>query len=841
MWPRTVAIALTGVMLIGLAPGAARAQAGESDQQFVFAYQLMRRGEKELAADAFASFISQYSQDRRVADAHYYLALLLRQQGNAPEALKHLRQAQRTLNVPRTAVLLLIGQVALEMDRAPDAVRVLESIDPAQLKDDQTKATHLYLLGLAQRQAGNVQGAVAQLGAASKLNSTLKGAALLELGRSQAALNQSAEAIGTLRSAAETNRAVAGDALALAGQLAYRAGQYDLAGQLYARIIEQHAAHPAFKAAVIGRLRALSAGQQDQQLIEQHAALTKLLDAQYAAEAHYLLGVAHVRKQQHDKGVAVFERFLRSYPKDARIGSAAYLYAICLLQTQRYADFDRIAGQLRATQADPLHLPDLQYLQAQAAVRREQYDRAAAFLSPLVDPADGAYAKRALLQRAALYEKTGRQDLAQRDYAMFSERYGQDPEAGDAARRAINLAFATGDAPRVIELAVPWLTTTKAGAAHVARVRLKLAVAYLQLHRADKALPALEALLAGQIDDKLAALGHYYRGRLLSRAVLASANPASNDAQAKRIAEAVRSLAVAATGALPEAQQIEALGLTARLHQRAGQTDAALAAFEQLAKRQGRDRLDTPTAVWIGRELAQLGRHEQALGWLTMVTGRKNVTDAARAEAMFLAAGCQQKLQQHDKAIDAYMRLLAFGGGFGEQGRLGLAQCMAATGRAEEAIGEYDGLLNVESSHVRAAAFYESALLKRQLADQYAQAGAGQRAADELNEVRKRLNRVIILYDLDELSPIPQLSRWQLGRIAVEHDELDKARRCYEEMAERFAATDWAQLAQAELDLLSGKRGDAMHRLKQLIGDKADADVKPLARERLRELGGEPS
>ena len=58
----------------------ALAQDSAADREFTFAARLLERGEHKLAVEAFEQFISKFSADQRVADAHYYLAVLNRRE-----------------------------------------------------------------------------------------------------------------------------------------------------------------------------------------------------------------------------------------------------------------------------------------------------------------------------------------------------------------------------------------------------------------------------------------------------------------------------------------------------------------------------------------------------------------------------------------------------------------------------------------------------------------------------------------------------------------------------------------------------------------------------------------
>lgn len=827
------------------APATVRAD-DEAQRQFTFAYRLLERGELDLAKDAFVDFVRRFEKDMRVPDAVYYLALLSRQRGDLLMAREWITRVKQPHRVPVVAVHLLRGQIMLESQNAAEAVRALEAVNPAELPDAETRATWHYLRGLAYDGVTNLPAAAEQFDKATEAESAIRQMALMELGRTRAKLDQKAAAIEALRLAAEGSDAeIAAAARSLAAELAYAGKQYDLAADLYGELVTRHQASKQFKTALIGRLRALLAAERFDQLLQQYPSIEPLLDDAARGEAWFMLGAAQVRQGKHAEAVATLTRFFEKHgSRHADSPRAGYLMAIALYHTDA-AQFD--AWMARADQALP-EMPgraELRYLQAQSAMKQNRHKEAIDLLTPLVQDEAGPYAQRGLLERAGLYEKLEQPQLASADYAMYVKRYGEDPFAASAGRRSIDLAFNAGQYGKVLELAGQWLSQPDRKAQDVAAVRFKLAIAQIKVGDTVAAQELLEQMLAGPLDDELATLADYYRGLLLAAQIdvpagAVEAGAALTEHQRTSLDQAVAALQSAVGGKLPEAQAVEAYALLARLQRLAGRDGEAVKAFEQLRRRQSVDRFDPATAVWVGRRLLEGDAIHEALSWLTPLTDRPGVADPVRAEAMFRVAQGYHQMCKWKDAAEAYRKLIAFSKGYGDQGRLGLAQSLGQLGQVEEALAEYDGLVNVSSSRIAATALFDSAILHRDMAERYRTAGDAEATDRELREARRRLNRLDILYPLPQLDPLPQRTLVELGMIALKQNEPDKARELFQRLAEEHPAHAWTPAARAELLLLDGKKADAVFLLTKLHRDSADAAILNHAEQRLNQLGAKP-
>lgn len=810
----------------------------DGDRQFTFAVRLMQQGERKLAEDAWNEFVNKYANDPRVPDAHYYMALLARQRGDLKAADAQLGMVVNPLHVTPEAVGVLRGQIKLESGDAAGAVGILEKIDAAKLPDAESKASWAYLLGVAYRGVGNMTGAAKQFDLASEAGSRVRGMALIELGKARIALNQPPAAIEALTAAVQTpdlDADAAAEARSLAADLAYSQKQYAMAADLYQQIIAHNQSSAYFKSALIGMLRSHYAAGQDAELLRQYDAVQKLLPIDAQAQALYLVAASQVRLEKYADAMKSLTDFFNRGGRDSDLADeAAYLYAVCYFHTD-LPGFEKWIATVEAQLPKMAHHDQLQYLRAQAAVQLNKPAEAARYLAPLIDQPDNVYARQSLLQRAGLYEQLSEPDKAAADYALYSQRYGQDPKATEAGRRAIDLAFAAGKFDQVAELAQAWLMQKNLDATEAAPVQLRLALCLIKLGRSDGAMATLDKLLADKPPAAIDALAHYYRGLLL--AGRASAPEAGRP---DTITPALDELKAALAGALPADQQVEASSLAARLHRMAGRDDQAIAQYEDLRKRHSAASFDTPTALWVAQGLKQRGEHEASLAWALAVLDRKEESPDALAEAMDLAGEAYQKLGKFDEAVNTFRQLIAYSHGYGDQARLGLAQCLSAQNKNDAAMDEYDGLISAPASAIAAAALYESAMLRRDHAAALEKAGDQVKADAEREEARKRLHRVVILYDLPELAPLPVRAMMALGRMEADGGERDKARKTFESITQRADKSAWQTAAQAELLLVDGKRGDALFLMRKMLKDAPGDSAAAYVRERLGQLGETP-
>jgi len=811
---------LAAVLLAGslwTAPKAAGQSSSPADRQWTFAVRLVQENETDLAVDAFRDFVRNYPSDDRADDAHYYLAVLAERQGRLDEAIKQLQQVKRPAYVKPAAVHLLHGQVRLRRGDAKAALAQLEKIKAKDLSDSATRSSWHYLLGVCYRKLDNVQAAEAQFDKATEADSPVKGRALLELGKTRLMLDQPNAAAEAFREVINAKQDVDSGAVAearsLAADLAQQRGQYERAAELYNRIIEQHQSSRYFGSAQVGLLRSLYAAAKYEQVLERYEALAKLLPADAIGQALYLKAAAQAQLKRYDAALATLEQYQRRTSRGHELHQdAGELAGLCLY----HADPDAFAQWYAQNQPKSRRM---RYLRALVAARQDQPRQAIRLLDGLVEPADAEYAAQALLKRGRLHEQLGQMQPAAEDLATFARRYPDHAQARAAQRRAVGLAFEARQYQRVVDLGQ--------GLAADPALLLQMALAHLKLDHAEQASELLNELLDKNPSERLTALGRFYRGMIRAA-----------DSEDKKANErAVEDLNAALAGPLPDAQRTTALTTLARLHRAADRDDRALAAYERLREARDDANFDPATALWVGRGLVEADRAKAALDWLGSALESDKLNDAQRAQAMYFKARALHRLERYADAIQTYRKMLAFTTpkAYGYQGRLGLAQAYAASGDLESAMEEYNGLVSAPGSRVAATALYESAMLHLEQARRFERGGMSQAATDQRKEARRRLQRILILYDLRELDPLPLQARLVLGRMDLAAGRDAEARKRFKHVAGQKDHPVWRAVAEAELKAIN-EPGAARQVFEKLAREHKDTEAGRYAK---RRAGGE--
>ncbi|MCC6682114.1 MAG: tetratricopeptide repeat protein [Phycisphaeraceae bacterium] len=802
----------------------AQAQDDPAHQQFLFAYKLLQRGDDDLAAEAFDSYLGKFPDAPKRGDAMYYRALLYRRAGDDMRAAQMLTAAPAPAIVPRYAVDLLLGQVLADQQQFDKAIAALERIDAGKLNPAVRASVH-YLRGLAYRGADNLPGARQELSAASDLDSDLKGRALLDLARVQVLIGEKDAAIATLvRSFNLPDAAAVAESARLAGDLSYQQQQYEQAVTFYQRVAESYQSSRHFGPAVLGMLWSHLATGRYHSVLEVFEQYRTALPIQDRPTAWYLAGSAQQELGDHQQAIALFDQIAHGEGDYPLLETTLYKLATSYFHAGNDAEMRKTLDRLdKQFPESPLKV-DAAYLLATADARKGDVAHGAARLTAIIEQGtDNPYYAQALLRRARLYEQNNQIDAAIRDYQSYLASTTA-AEAAAGALRLIDLTYRTEQFDLSASTAEQLLAQAdKLGPQMRQEAMYRLALAKIKIDDSDAALKLLDLLQHDFPLNAFAAEADYYRAVLL---------------MSRQQGETALPLLLEAGGSsrLSVVQRANALRLAAMQQQSSKHPDAAMDTLTDLEALIGRDKLTDDELLWMAQHTLDNSDLEAAVAY-AMLPGhdRPGVPAATRAEALYITGKAQRKLKQFDKAIESFEAALALGSGFDERAQLELARTRRDRGDREAALADLSALTNSETSIIAAEAIFDSAQIQRDIArDRRRQEDdAGRQQSNE--EARRLFKRLVLLYPFPELSPLPELSYLELAELAIEQNRVDEATGELNELAEKFPDGPYAVYARAVIAADRRMLGDALAMIEPLKDKPLDPRLK-LRVDALRQL-----
>lgn len=806
---RLFAIRYSLFALLMLFAPAAAAQNDAARQQFLFAYKLMQRGDDRLAGEAFDDYLGQFPEGEHRGDALYYRALLFRQDGRSELAGRILIDVPPPTLVPGYALDLLRGQVYSDIRDYDRAIAALERIETDPL-EPAAKVSVLYLRGLAYRGAGNLPAAAATLEEAAALDTPMRSRALLDLATTQVQLNQPDEAIATLeKSLATDDGSAAARAARLAGDLSYNARHYDRAIDFYQIVITRHQSTPHFGPAVVGVLRTdLAAGRPDAVLAgyERHI---ETLAVQDRVTATYLAGSAAAGLGDHERAATLLEPLANS--GDEASGGplrekALYKLAASRFELEQYDAMRQAVDRLKRLHPQSELLADAAFLVAAAEAKTGDPARGAALLTELIAGGDAnPYYRQALLRRAQVYESAGQTEAAAEDYLAFiRSATAPSAEVDAAALRLIDLSQRAGRHDTAIIVAQQMLERPRLATTIEQEAMYRLAMAQLGAGQTEPAMATLDTLQKKHPVHPWRDPADYYRGVLR----MSLGNP-----------DAATPLLEAAAGnpSLEPALRVGALRLIAIRQREANQPDNASASLEQLAQL---GPLETEERLWLARH--RLERDDPAGTIELLGPPAEPLSPADQAEALFLLGQAQRAQGQPDAAAQSFGAIIAAGQGRVDDARLALARVLADQGQYDRALAELAGLLSDDDSRIAAEALFDAGTVHRMVAAERWHRDDRTGADESRREAQRLFKRMVLLYPLKELEPLPQLGYVELADLAAELGDTQAVAAELDELIAKYPDGPYAVYAKAVKLADQQKRGDALALLKTLNDQPMD-------------------
>lgn len=795
--PRAV-LAVVVLLLASVSPALA---ADAARQQFLFAYKLLQRGDEKLAAEAFDEYLGSFPQAERRGDAAYYRALLHRRAGELESAARRLDQSPRPTLVPMHAVRLLAGQVLSDLNRHEEALRSLAAIETDELPD-RASASVRFLRGLTHRALDNLAQAEEDLEAAAALDTPLEGRSLLELARVRVLERRHDAARQTLDQALERGGAsVEAEAARLAGELAYRAEVLDAAIEYYGRVIARHPNSPHFGPAVVGSMWAHLAADRPRRVVELFDQHRESLRLQDLLPATYLKGSAHLALNEPEAAAEALASIARGEGKYPLLEQALYKLAVARRQLGQHERARAAIARLADLYPDSPRLADAAFLLALIDAEAGNVERGANRLTELIEQGpEHPYHDQALLRRARLYERHGFPKRAIDDYQAFLDTAGMTGEQGVAAAlRLADLAVEQGRLQLAADLTAALLAQRdRLDAAAIQEAMFRRALAMIRLDRPDAAADQLD-----ELEETYPVSG--YRSEVRYYRALLAAN--RNDAK-----DAVPKLrAAAADEELATARRTNSLRLLAML-QRDADPAASAEAIERMIELGGVETVDASERLWLARRYLARGRNEDALALATPIA-QSAERGPLLAEALLLRGEALRKLDQYDQAEQSLQRVRALGEGFDLEAQAQRARLLEDQGKHAAAIEALKPLAASRSSRTAAEALYAMAQNHRTLAIEARRGEDADAAADHFKEAAKHLKKLVLVYPLEELSPLPQRAYLELAEVEMQREEKQAAERELRELIDKYPDAPHARVARAILaDMDQPGRGLAMLR-----------------------------
>ncbi len=822
---------LLAAVLLTLAAPALLAQANDAAQrQYVLAYRLLQRKQDAEADKAFETFLNRWPNDEKKADALYYRALIAYQKGDPVAASRHLDAAGDTAIVPDHMVHLLKAEIRLGLKQPKEAIKSLEQIAVDKLGDDM-RARVLYRRGSTYYALQNFAAAETNFDQAAKPTSAIQGHALLALGQVRKVLKKNDEAVASFKKAAEMNNAsVSPEAAFLAGELSYKSGKHAQAIALFRTVVTKYQSSRRFGQAATGIMWAQLASKQYQDVIQSRRQFNDALTGGDRVTAVYVAAAAHQQQGQNEEAVTL----LKSIQLSARNTSLDELVLWRLARGQyhleQFDDMSKTVQELNTRHAKSRYLAEVEYLRASSLAIRGKNSEADARLSEVITKGQShPYYSKALLQRAKVRENEKLLEQAAADYTLYLKLFGEtkDPGVAVAALRLTELRSRLSGFKEAVEAARQLLAQENLDPAVEQEAMFRLAGALRETKQYDEAYDAYDALLKKYPQNKHANRALAWRGLLL----MAKNRP---DAAVPDLTKAAQS------GALDASLGAKVWRMIALRQRQTHDDKRAAAALAELEKLIGVNELTTKEMIWLGRYHLRAGAPRQTLHYVRPLIKSATAPKPVKSEAVLLSANATRELGDLPSAITLYQEVIAIGGGGEKEAQLELARTLVESKRFEEAHAAFESLYRANNTPtpIVAASMFESAVMWRDVARQWADASDPVKAKEANGKARELLVPLVVLHieHKDKLSPLLQKGLIELAEVDLLLDRAKDAAKWYTELSEKFEKEVYGTYGKAMAAALDNRRGDAVFLLRKLREQEMDKDLTARVRDALKRL-----
>lgn len=789
------------------------ASADAATRQYAAAAALHNREQFSLAADEWARFLRDFSDDTRAVQTRFYLSVcrfkleqfdaarrelekvvaggekfeqletawlflglaqynLARQ--NQPELFAAAEKSFRTLRERfsrgrhAAEALFYLGEALYSDGRAAEAIAAYQQFVKTYPRDA-LLADALYALGVAQEEEGQT----AQAGAAyeSFLRqfdkhplatevSMRRGETLLAAGKVDAAERLFAAA------AATADFALADHALMRQAACAYEKREYAQAAALYHEVTQRFPRSGYLAAA------RLAAGR-SAYLAGNHRAAREHLDPLISADDPLALEAVHWTARSLLKEQRPAEALKLVEQRSARAGQTPVAAQLLLDRADALYDLpDRrresiaVYADLAERFADDPQAPHALYMAALASLGEQDYQAALDFAGRFRQRYAGdALSSDVISIAAESHLQRKEHDAAEQHFRELTERYSRDPAAGGwTIRRALNLSLARrwADVIKTLEPALPGLGDRRLAA----EGWFLVGTAQNELKQYASAARALEASIKAdatwqQADEVVLAL--------------ALAQRQQNDLDAARLT-LERLIKV-----FPDSHLLD------RAHYRlgeylfaAGDYSASAGHYDEVLRRWPDSPLASHSAYGLAWSQLNRGQPEEALATLDRLLAAAP-EKALAARGRYARALARHQLKQYKPAIDDLNAYLKTGPGGSERSDalyvLGL--CQAGEGRATEAAATFRRLLADDAEYPNAdKVLYELGWALKSAGDEGEAAEAFQRLARQ-----------------HPGSPLTAESLFHVAERAYEKEDFARAAATYYEAMNKAGKTDLGEKA----------------------------------------------